>query len=640
MKILSVRIESFGKLSKTEISLHEGLNVIRQVNGFGKTTLANFIRAMLYGFTYSRSGGMTDAAHFQPWDSAGRFGGSITVEHDGEVYRIERFFGVSLKNEQKRIINERTGREVFWEKQPGEVLLGLTSDSYDRSAYFPQETVLLKPNDNLEARLANLVQNSAEDYDNVQQKLRDYKRELQHERGNGGKIYVLQQQIYQLTGQLEQATRAICRQKEIDARLRQITDERRAIGVAQIDCNSKLTSLNRQMVQAQPTEEETRARVRYNEINERIGGIPAEFDADFSRADDIARQIAALPTIKPQPQQEVGGKHTGKIVWYSIVVAVALLGVMFLALGIADVMDIVTGIALGCVMLVLAITALFVIRPRAKKREQPEQEQAPEPPPVDREQLENEFFYIASKYVSTESRDLDNVRHALWSAHSEYQSDLRTLETLMPIVSRPPTDVSDLQRQLDEANRIKNELDNRANELLREETELQGERRSLVVNSIVVQDKLMELRAELNEAKHNYSVADTVSQMLEQAKDNLSGSYLPRLCKRTTELLRFVTQSALEATVDRTFAVSLRENGQTKPMSEFSRGTREITLLCFRIALSELLYNGEIPFIIVDDAFVNFDEENFVRATELLRQLSANAQVIYLSCHSRSGKLL
>lgn len=86
--------------------------------------------------------------------------------------------------------------------------------------------------------------------------------------------------------------------------------------------------------------------------------------------------------------------------------------------------------------------------------------------------------------------------------------------------------------------------------------------------------------------------------------------------------------------------MQIRQDGQTKPMGEFSRGIREITLLCFRIALAELLYDGQIPFMIADDAFVNFDENNFVRATDLLKSVAEHGQVIYFTCHKRTGSLL
>ncbi|MBQ2804650.1 MAG: AAA family ATPase, partial [Clostridia bacterium] len=98
MKIVSLQIQSFGKLQNVQLDLTNGINIIQQQNGFGKTTVANFVRAMLYGFTYktrvqadgSRN---NDAQDFLPWNTDKLFGGSMVVEHEGVLYRIERFFG-------------------------------------------------------------------------------------------------------------------------------------------------------------------------------------------------------------------------------------------------------------------------------------------------------------------------------------------------------------------------------------------------------------------------------------------------------------------------------------------------------------------------------------------------------------------
>ena len=53
MKLLRLEIESFGKLQGFSLDLDQGLNVICESNGFGKTTLAMFIKAMLYGLPSS-----------------------------------------------------------------------------------------------------------------------------------------------------------------------------------------------------------------------------------------------------------------------------------------------------------------------------------------------------------------------------------------------------------------------------------------------------------------------------------------------------------------------------------------------------------------------------------------------------------
>ena len=50
MKLLECHVDNFGKLSNYDYRFSEGLTVIQEPNGFGKSTLAAFIKAMLYGF--------------------------------------------------------------------------------------------------------------------------------------------------------------------------------------------------------------------------------------------------------------------------------------------------------------------------------------------------------------------------------------------------------------------------------------------------------------------------------------------------------------------------------------------------------------------------------------------------------------
>ena len=45
MKLISCYIENFGCLSQYKLDLRPGLTLIEEENGFGKTTLAEFIRA-------------------------------------------------------------------------------------------------------------------------------------------------------------------------------------------------------------------------------------------------------------------------------------------------------------------------------------------------------------------------------------------------------------------------------------------------------------------------------------------------------------------------------------------------------------------------------------------------------------------
>lgn len=50
MKLLECHVDNFGRLSNFDYQFSDGLTVIQEPNGFGKSTLAAFIKAMLYGF--------------------------------------------------------------------------------------------------------------------------------------------------------------------------------------------------------------------------------------------------------------------------------------------------------------------------------------------------------------------------------------------------------------------------------------------------------------------------------------------------------------------------------------------------------------------------------------------------------------
>ena len=93
MKILSCYIENFGGLSKVKFNFQDGLNIYNKPNGYGKTTLAEFIRAMFYGFTgKGRDIESNDRKRYYPWNN-GKFGGNLVFENKDKRYRIERYFG-------------------------------------------------------------------------------------------------------------------------------------------------------------------------------------------------------------------------------------------------------------------------------------------------------------------------------------------------------------------------------------------------------------------------------------------------------------------------------------------------------------------------------------------------------------------
>ena len=84
MKLISCHIENFGKLHDLTYEFSSKVNVINAENGYGKSTLAAFIKVMFYGFDNEKKRDVfeNERKRYSPWQK-GPYGGSIRFEKDG-----------------------------------------------------------------------------------------------------------------------------------------------------------------------------------------------------------------------------------------------------------------------------------------------------------------------------------------------------------------------------------------------------------------------------------------------------------------------------------------------------------------------------------------------------------------------------
>lgn len=162
MKILKIYIENFGCLHKYTKEFTNGINVIEEDNGFGKTTLANFIKAMFYGFTNSKKSiEDNDRLKYAPWQG-GQYGGQLVFEYEGKIYRIERFFNpVGSTKDTFKLYDVKTNKESKdFSKNIGEEIFNVDVDGYIRSSYIPQSEVKWSDNKKLAQNLTNMLEDS------------------------------------------------------------------------------------------------------------------------------------------------------------------------------------------------------------------------------------------------------------------------------------------------------------------------------------------------------------------------------------------------------------------------------------------------------------------------------------------------
>ena len=149
MRILSCHISGFGKFVNRAFDLSKPIVVCKQENGWGKTTLADFIECMLYGLDNGRKSSVLEnlRVKYEPWSGA-RYGGAIIIEENGKTYRIERFFGKTPSADTIRVFDGNNNACYdFGERAErlGESLFGVDRESYRRTAYIPQGEITSQP---------------------------------------------------------------------------------------------------------------------------------------------------------------------------------------------------------------------------------------------------------------------------------------------------------------------------------------------------------------------------------------------------------------------------------------------------------------------------------------------------------------
>lgn len=142
MKLIKCHIENFGGLSNRDCVFNSGLTEICEDNGFGKTTLAAFIKAMFYGLPPVRANAkeFNDRKHFYPF-SGGKFGGNLTFERGGDEYRIERFFG--RKSDTDDLLTVYRNNKIYggFGGDIGKELFGADKDTFERTVFITADAV-------------------------------------------------------------------------------------------------------------------------------------------------------------------------------------------------------------------------------------------------------------------------------------------------------------------------------------------------------------------------------------------------------------------------------------------------------------------------------------------------------------------
>lgn len=196
MELLNAHIINFGKFSNLDVDFKKGLNSFIHENGWGKTTLSLFIKAMFYGFeqTTSKDADKNEKLKYLPWQG-GIYGGNLSFSHNGKNYRITRTFSMKAKEESFEILDLSTNKPSSdFTSDLGNELFGINRETYGRSVHVVLEESPEGSTD-ISAKLNNLVEaGDVSTYDTAMDALNDKASSIKG-RGQKGIIVNLQNEI-------------------------------------------------------------------------------------------------------------------------------------------------------------------------------------------------------------------------------------------------------------------------------------------------------------------------------------------------------------------------------------------------------------------------------------------------------------
>lgn len=326
MRLIACHIDNFGKLSNLNINFNEGINIINEANGWGKSTLAAFLKVMLYGFDTKKEAGALDKERklYKPWQG-GTYGGELDIQVGDKQYRISRTFGATEKSDEFHLYDLSTMLETNdYSSAIGEELFDLDRASFKRTIFVAQNDCVTDTTDSINAKLGNLAENTNDinNFETAIAQIKDLMNKLSPSRITGS-IKKRKNAITQLKQELtsfeaaDEAVRAINEKlEEKQNQMKELSEIRqeyaKALQVASEDSRRIELRKNYDALCAEVEEKEH----SYNEFVSRFKDhVPSdtEISEQLQLAKAYEEQVVLLKNRKLTEEQEEEVDRLGKI---------------------------------------------------------------------------------------------------------------------------------------------------------------------------------------------------------------------------------------------------------------------------------------------------------------------------------------
>ncbi len=591
MIITKLHIENFGKLHDFGMNFTDGINQIYKENGWGKSSLSIFIKALLYGmpakargdyFNYERS-------RFYPWQG-GLYGGFLQIKTANIEYKITRFFGKTPEGDSLEILDLTNNQKLQnLNKEIGEILFGVGRESFEVTAFFPQLKFISSANSQITASLtgADKFQNDLANF-NQAIKIIDAKiSSLKKEKPKKEDIENLHRHIDENKTliEIESKKNLNCREKLNDFDQQKLT--------YQIDyerCKSEFSE--KQMLFDKKLKIEEKLRDNSNKLNEYL-----------------VEKNQILEKIQQEDKKVNENKNAKTTNILSIVIPLVfvILIAVFSSLTIVGILNVIIGVCLSLIMLVLGFLSEFLIlrRKRNNKRYDNKNSEG---------LLVNKLKEIDNQIKISE--EINNQLKEDYKFYNKYTAPNREkLEEIENILNNNKIDIITIKNQIEN-------IDKEIDDLLDKNEKMVNDYNLIKENFHKIDDKI--------------KILTLTKDFMLQARENVSKRFIVPINQSLKNLLTTFDITDRNYIIDTEWNVKEETNFGTKEFQYSSQGLQDIISFCQRINLIDEIYKKEKPVIILDDTFVNLDDKKLKIAKKIIKEIAKTYQIIYICCNEKN----
>lgn len=610
MIIREANIGKFGKLENQKYQFAPQINVIYGANESGKSTLMQFLKAMLFGLEKTRVRKTLDTYNrYEPWDTPAYFYGSMMFETGQQQFLLERNF--YYKEKRARLVNIRDGEELSVEYGDLDMLLGnVSAAAYENTCCIGQEQLL--PGRELgvllEDERSNLAQTGSGDF-----QLSKALQELEQKRKNAEKTRKeLEQQRLSHIHQLE------VNQQVLERDIAGLKAQQEKQSTQQGTVQEQVRALQQQMEPVQ-TAYQTVCR-REQELQSAVALEQSEWEQ--AEREQWKREQFRREQEEAEALQQKSGKNAG----FSPLLLIGVAG-LILAPVLRSAMDGFQKIApaLNIICIILILAGLVSAYRKSREKKTADSGQKHRQSVNDSVQNHREQDSRANDRANLQSVEREGRKAAL---DQQLQRVCQQKATLEEQLQKLKGQKKSLQLQVARQEGSGDQLQSQIQE---KEVELEN-----------LTEQVAELQQETLDEQHAREDRDALelaAETMSRLAARMSKTLEHTLDKEMSEILAQITGNVHEQLqVTDGQGIVLAEQLQKRTPEAYSQGTMQQAYFSYRMAAGHMLMKEEpLPFLL-DETFANYDEE---RLRQTLRWLAEQENQIFLfTCRETEMRLL